>query len=139
MEPDNNAEWLCDQCENPVKETDPFCARCGAVFDNRLFCSYHHSNEAIGVCVICQQPFCNRCGGKVDEVFFCGPHSTYETREGMARLHWNRATTTLQFITSCLEQAGLHPFIFADVEVFVPYAEVTQSEAILKELGFAIP
>ena len=151
----------CGECDTVVKGEDTFCANCGAVFKDGIACSVHHSSEADGFCVMCLKPFCKECGMSVNKIFLCDLHSQYETYEGMARVFGCTDNLQAQHVTSCLEQAGLHPFLYSrsfnpgadishiilyrvygnhsivELKVLVPFRELLKAEEVLKELQLA--
>jgi len=111
------------------------------------------------VCVICSTPFCKNCGGETDKIFLCDPHfAEYETHEGMARVFGCTDNVQAQFVTSCLEQAGYHPFLYSrmfnpgadlvtltaprnfgrhpivELKVLLPFSEVLRAKKTLGEL-----
>jgi len=102
----------CFYCEIEVDANTEFCTKCGSVFIDNVLCTNHTEAEAEGVCVVCQHAFCNECGGFVNDVFLCDGHSEYEIYEGMARVFGSSDEAEVNFIKSCLETEGLHPFIY---------------------------
>jgi hypothetical protein len=163
MDDENNSQWICDRCENPVEENSTHCAECGALFDHTAFCFWHHSSEALGFCVLCSQPYCQRCGGWVAERFLCVRHAGYEIIENMANVYEDLDYLRAGSVSGFLEQAGLHPFLFGrssshfpsavdiisksplyipgqhnteKLKIFVSFNEVTKTEEVLKELDF---
>lgn len=151
----------CSFCKNPVKQNDEFCTDCGTLFEDGIKCSVHTDKDAEGVCIICSLPFCALCGAIVHKHFLCESHSGYEIYQGMARVYGNLDDTNAQYIKSCLEQVGMHPFVFSktqprggsrlvstlfeahgdpygnivnEIKVMVPCQEVIAAEDILREL-----
>ncbi|MCF8414230.1 MAG: hypothetical protein K9G44_12490 [Melioribacteraceae bacterium] len=104
---------VCDICDNEVAEEDEFCMKCGNLFLENVNCSLDDGNSAIGVCVICAEPFCKKHGKRYYTTFFCDEHSHYESYQGMARVHGESDPTNMDYFKSCLEQEGLHPFIYS--------------------------
>jgi hypothetical protein len=149
----------CSKCKIEVNDQDTCCTNCGAIFKDGVACSVHNSIEADGFCVMCFKPFCKECGMLVNKIFFCDYHSQYEMYEGMARVYGCTENLHVQHITSCLEQAGLHPFFYSrrfnpgadistnilyrvfgdhpivELKVLVPFTEVLKAEEVLKELA----
>lgn len=160
MADDQKTDLFCTHCKEPVAEEDTYCRNCGSIFSDGIFCTNHPSVEADGVCVICSKPFCKKCGEETLGVFLCDPHSVYEIQEGMARVYGNTDNVQAQFATSCLDEAGFHPFFFSrkfnpradivtltnvrnfgrhpvsEMKVMVPFSEVLSAEKTLKEMGF---
>jgi hypothetical protein len=158
MKENEEDKLKCSECNTVVKDEDTFCTNCGAVFKDGVACSVHNSSEADGFCVMCLKPFCKECGMLVNKIFFCDTHSQYEMYEGMARVFGCTDNLQAQHITSCLEQAGLHPFLYSrrfnpnadispiinyrlygnhpivETKVLVPFREVLNAEEVLKEL-----
>ncbi len=154
----NEEKLTCGECGVEVKDEDTFCKNCGAIFKDGVACSIHNSSEADGFCVICLKPFCKECGMLVNKIFFCDMHSQYEMYEGMSRVFGCTDNLQAQYITSCLEQASLHPFLYSrhfnpgadisppliyrvygnhpivELKVLVPFNEVLKAEEVLKEL-----
>ena len=153
------SELTCDRCGQSVTQEDVFCRSCGALFSDQLRCSVHHSVEAAGVCVICSKPFCEKCGGDTNKIFLCDPHfAEYEIHEGMARVFGCTDNVQAQFVTTCLEQAGFHPFLYSrmfnpgadlvaiigprnfgrhpivELKVLLPFSEVLKAKKTLGEL-----
>jgi hypothetical protein len=154
-----DSDLTCDRCGQPVREADTYCRNCGALFVDYLRCSVHASVQAEGVCVICSKPFCKECGGDTDKIFLCDPHfAEYEIQEGMARVFGCTDNVQAQFVTSCLKQAGLHPFLYSklfnpgadfvaitsprnfgrhpivELKVLVPFSEVLEARKRLTQL-----
>jgi hypothetical protein len=164
MESDN---FICENCSNQVDESAKYCPDCGSLFEKYVKCCNHPEEDAEGVCLICDKPFCSKCGMMVDrgysnDIFLCEEHSNYEIIEGMVRVYGTNDNVQVQFISDCLEKAGLHPFLFfrrtnflhpggenytfyepsEDVnghiinedKIMVPCKEVIKAEAVLKEI-----
>jgi len=159
MESDKSPELTCERCSQTVAGVDAFCKNCGVLFSDSLRCSVHPSVEASGVCVICSKAFCKDCGGDTDGIFLCDPHfAEYEIQEGMARVFGSTDNVLAQFVTTCLEQAGFHPFLYSrkfnpgadlvaisaprnfgrrsivELKVMLPFSEVLASKQTLEEL-----
>ena len=154
--------FICDRCKNEVQETDEFCPNCGGLFKDNVFCDNHHQQEAEGVCIICCLPYCEACGSWVNNLFLCANHEGYEIYQGMARVYGISDDAIAQYVRECLEQAGLHPFLYCrkassisvgaanytlfrasgeydghiinEIKVMVPCQEVVQAEQELKDL-----
>lgn len=109
----NTAEVECARCRNPVRGSDDYCMHCGALLVDGVTCHHHPSNPAAGVCVVCALPFCASCGGFVNYVFLCEAHTTYEIYQGMARVYGSSDAVQIDFAKSCLQEAGLHPFVYS--------------------------
>ncbi|MEO8513437.1 MAG: zinc ribbon domain-containing protein [Ignavibacteria bacterium] len=151
----------CSHCGNPVDKDDEFCTDCGTIFEEDVKCSVHINSEALGVCVICCLPFCNLCGNTINNHFLCNTHSDYEIYQGMVRVYGDLDDTNVQYASSCLKQAGLHPFIYCrvqpkggsrlvyslyeangdssghivnEIKVMVPAQEVVAAEDLLRDL-----
>ncbi len=156
------SEYSCPRCEAELSEQDQFCPSCGALFADGLFCANHQSTPADGVCVICSKPFCSKCGKASNGIFLCDPHWGYEIQEGMARVFGTMDNVEAQRVTSVLEQAGFHPFLYSrlfnptadlvaiggivrgygagnrpipEQRVFVPFGEVLRAQKTLNKLG----
>jgi hypothetical protein len=158
-----NDGLTCSDCGCKVSEKDAFCPQCGGIFIQPIYCSHHASVEAEGVCVICRSAFCKECGGTINKLSLCQVHFRYETAEGMARVFGSEDNVQTQFVKSCLEQAGLHPFFFSrrynpgpdmsqqfswqlfpdynvvELKLLVPFHEVLKAEKVLEELGMGDP
>ena len=155
----------CSNCKNQVKADDEFCPECGTLFEDDVMCSNHTDIVAAGVCIICCLPFCENCGEDINNRFLCHSHSNYEIYQQMARVYGDLDDTKAQYVKSCLEQAGLHPFIYCkvqpkggtrlvytlfeangdsgghivnEVKVMVPCQEVVTAEETLRELKVII-
>ncbi|MCI0691071.1 hypothetical protein L0337_03580 [candidate division KSB1 bacterium] len=155
---------VCGHCKNPITESDEFCPKCGSIFEDNVFCANHPERDAKGVCIICCEALCAECGGRVNDLFLCKRHWQYEIIEGMARVFGSNDTALLQYAKSCLEQEGLHPFLFSrkatafaggapewtlfrsagdynghfinEFKVLVPCQEVIKAERVLTDLKF---
>ena len=160
MNEPQQSDLTCGRCEVAVTQEDTYCKDCGALFSDRIACSVHPAAEAEGVCVICSKPFCKQCVAETNRIFLCDPHSHYEILEGMARVYGCTDNVQAQYVTTCLEQAGYHPFLYsrmfnpradvmaitgirnygnhpiAELKVLVPFSEVPAAEGTLSELGF---
>lgn len=151
----------CPECKNEVNNDDEFCPECGTIFVDEVKCSFHSVIDAAGVCIICSLPFCSECGDAINKHFLCRSHFEYEIYQGMARVYGGLDDPDLEFVKSCLEQAGLHPFIYCriqpkggtrivyslyeangdyrghivnEIKVMVPCQEVEAAEETLREL-----
>ncbi len=155
-------DFVCTKCQSDASATDTFCRNCGALFSDAIFCVNHGTMTAAGVCVICSQACCKKCGGNKNGVFLCDLHWEYEIHEGLARVFGSIDNVQAQYVTSCLEQAGYHPFLYSrrfnpgagmidtwvrvgirnygkhpivEMKVLVPFSEVLRAEKSLTELG----
>jgi len=164
MTESQQSDLTCTRCEASVTQEDTFCKNCGAIFSDGLFCSIHNSAEAKGVCVICSKPFCKSCGGENNRIFLCDTHWEYEIQEGMARVFGCIDNVQAQYVTTCLTQAGYHPFLYSrrfnpgagmintwvkagirnygkhpivELKVLVPFSEVLRAEKTIQELNIA--
>jgi len=106
-------KFLCDTCELEIETDSDFCPRCGTIFIEEVKCEDHPENEAEGVCVICTKPCCKNCGYAGKDVFLCNEHENIETYQGLAKVYGTFDEIQVQFIKQCLEEKGLHPFIFS--------------------------
>jgi hypothetical protein len=159
MAESQDSDLTCERCGQSVAQDAVFCRSCGALFSDQPRCSVHHSVEAAGVCVICSKPFCKDCGGDVKKIFLCDSHfAEYEIYEGMARVFGCTDNVQAQFVTTCLEQAGFHPFLYSrmfnpgadlvaltgprnfgrypivELKVLLPFSEVLNAKKTLSEL-----
>lgn len=160
MQDENDLE--CEFCGANVKEDDDFCTECGTLFADYIKCKNHPDLNAEGVCVICCEPYCLDCGALVkDKTFFCNSHSEYEIIEGRTRVYGSLNEVSVLYAKSCLEQEGLHPFLYSrklpgmnnystyvanyyiddydgkgvdETKILVPFQEVITAENILREL-----
>ncbi len=153
---------VCSECGADLLPADEFCGRCGCILADVPVCHAHPSRRAIGRCVVCGSVFCSLCGAAKFGFFLCDEHWRYETVEGMARVFGALDNVQVHFVRSCLEQSGLHPFVYsrhanpgpgmlgtvpmlavrtygryaiAEIKVLVPFSEVLQAEAVLNELS----
>lgn len=143
----------CSNCGGEVSSLDGYCSRCGGLFKENFVCANHSDEEAEGVCVICRKPMCGDCGTWVLDVFLCSQHEDYEFFKGMARVYGVSDEAQAHHAHACLEQAGLHPFVYTrkasplslgsvdygrlinEIAVLVPAAEVIAAEKTLADLG----
>ncbi len=153
---------FCDFCGNESTDDSEFCGKCGNLFINDVQCINHTERDAAGVCTICLQAYCKKCGFRVNNVFLCNEHSNYEIVEGMARVFGTPDEALVNYIKSCLENDGLHPFIYNrkatpmhlggsdhslfrasgdsqnviinEIKLVVPCSEVLEAEKIIKEI-----
>ncbi len=153
---------ICTRCKAALRPDETFCKNCGSLFSDAVVCFNHNSVFAAGVCVICLRAFCKKCGGDSKGPFLCNVHWEYEVQEGMARVFGSMDNVQTQYVTSCLEQAGFHPFLYSrgfnpgagivsswyrvtirnygkypnvELKVLVPFSEVIEAERILKQLN----
>lgn len=84
MPPSTHPTLVCSNCGNAVGKSDPFCHRCGGLFDQSLHCVNHEDEEAEGVCVVCEKPLCGECGRWVDDVFLCEIHEKQQDESYLA-------------------------------------------------------
>lgn len=103
---------ICANCGCESSGDSEFCSKCGSIFIDDVQCLNHSDREAEGVCAICHQAYCKKCGLRVNNVFLCDGHSDYEIYEGMARIFGSPDEAQINFIKSCLEKEGFHPFIY---------------------------
>jgi hypothetical protein len=153
-----NSDVSCSNCNGSVDASAPSCPHCGAVFDT-LMCKAHPEEEADGACVICAVLCCSECGKWCDDLFLCGEHEGYEIMEERARVYGSTDVLVTEYATRCLEQAGLHPFVFsrkayrnmdiapnfsyrqfgnhnaAELKILVPFSEVQAAETLLRDLA----
>lgn len=156
------SDLTCGRCKATVADADKYCTHCGALFSEGITCSRHRSAEAEGGCVICSKPFCKKCGSMSNGVFLCEPHWHHEIQEGMARVFGCYDNVQAQQVTSRLQQAGYHAFLYSrmfnpgagafgtmvkagirnfgnhpivELKVLVPFPEVLSAEKTLRELG----
>lgn len=162
MEKQIGDKYFCDKCDNEINASDEFCVNCGEIFLDNVFCSIHLQKEATGVCVICCQPYCDECGEILNNIFLCADHAGYEIYQNMARIFGTNDDSIAIYAKQCLEQEGLHPFIYKrkaspisvggpsyhlfrasgefdghiinEIKLMVPCQEVVQAEDILKKL-----
>jgi hypothetical protein len=130
LEEDKASEVACSNCDGLIEEGDRFCPHCGAIFEEGVVCAEHPSVAAQGICVICGTPCCEECGGESGVVFLCSVHRHYEIVEGMARVYGTTDNLQAHYVSSCLEQAGLHPFPYSrrynpgpDVAPYIAYRQ----------------
>jgi len=102
---------VCGTCKTSVGAD--FCPRCGTLFSDELKCKKHKTARAIGVCVICCVPYCSECATRVIKTILCREHEGYEIYEGMARVYGVSDEAAAKYISSCLEQKGLNPFVYS--------------------------
>jgi hypothetical protein len=121
MKKSQQLNLTCGRCEKPVKQKNIFCRNCGGLFSDDLFCGNHKSIHAEGVCVICFKPFCKKCGTNVNKIFLCDNHSDWEITEDLVRVFGSTDNVQAQFVKTCLEQAGYHPFLYS--RLFNPAAD----------------
>ena len=66
-------------------------------------------------------------------VFVCDPHWQYEIQEGMARVFGCLDNVQAQYVTSLLEQAGYHPFLYS--RIFNPNADMVAVTKVPRNFG----
>ncbi len=103
----------CSLCGNAINSTGSFCPNCGALFEEGIRCKRHATEKASGACIICCKPYCATCGNWSGGLFMCGEHHGYEVVEGMARVLGGSDNAQVEYAKNCLEQNGLHPFVFS--------------------------
>ena len=162
MNESEKTDFFCTRCQCTVSAEDRYCKNCGAIFSDNVFCANHTSVTAEGICVICTKACCKECGGDSNAVFLCNSHWECEIQEGMARVYGSIDNVQSQYVTTCLEQAGLHPFLYSrrfnpgsgmintwvragirnygkypivELKVLVPFAEVIKAEKTLRKLN----
>lgn len=159
---ERSAPKTCSNCKTKPPVDAEFCPRCGSAFVDNLKCRKHKKVEALGVCVICCVPYCAECATRVNKTLLCRDHEGYEIYEGMARVYGISDPAAAQYVGSCLEQQGLHPFLYSmkasplliggsdytlfrasgeydghivnEVKVMVPCNEVIQAEHLIHSL-----
>lgn len=104
---------VCPKCNNAIGDVDEFCSDCGTVFGEGVRCKNHPLKEAHGACIICCEPLCQECGNRTNGIFLCNAHCNYEIYQGMARVLGASDAAEVEFGKSCLEQEGLHPFVYS--------------------------
>lgn len=105
--------YACSRCNSPLGETDDFCPECGVLLAEGVICHRHADRGAGGVCIICSLPCCLECGERTQGRFLCARHRNYEIVQGMARVYGDSDVAQVEFARSCLENVGLHPFVFS--------------------------
>lgn len=106
-------KYLCNTCNFEIETDSDFCPRCGTIFIEDVKCENHPDIEAEGVCVICTKPCCKNCGYADRDIFLCNEHDSIETYQGLAKVYGTVDEIQVHFIKQCLEDKGLHPFIFS--------------------------
>ena len=148
----------CPACFGLMFLGSKFCPHCGAIFEEGVMCANHSSAGAGAACVICGIPCCEECGGEKGVIFLCSAHEQLEIAEGMARVYGTTDNLQAHYVASCLEQAGLHPFIYSrrynpgpdvapniayrqfggyvleEIKVLVPFGEFQEAEEIARGL-----
>ena len=152
----------CGKCSSKALNDAEFCSNCGNAFIDGLKCTNHKGQAAAGVCIICCVAYCVHCATRVNKRFLCRDHEAYEIYEGMARVYGVSDEAAAQYVRRCLEQEGLHPFLFSrkaspisgggpdytlfrasgeydghiinEVKIMVPCQEVLRAEHVLKTL-----
>lgn len=104
---------VCPGCGARADAEGDFCPRCGSLFIDGVVCERHPAVPAIGACAICSTPFCAECGRQSGHTFLCNAHASYEIYEGLARVHGTFDPVHVEFLRGCLEQEGLHPFVYS--------------------------
>jgi len=156
-------KYLCSACDFEIQPDSDFCPRCGTIFIEKVKCENHPDIEAEGVCVICADPCCEKCGYEDSDVFLCNKHDSIETYQGLAKVYGTFDEIQIQFLKQCLEDKGLHPFIFSkkstalhlggvdhalitsainpgkndvmnEIKLLVPFAEVIEARKTIDEL-----
>jgi hypothetical protein len=140
----------CSACGGEVEDNAAFCPHCGGLFNDSLTCCQHSSEEADGVCVICQRPYCSECATWMGQYYLCDHHAEYTIFEGMAQIFSSPDPTVAQETFSFLEEKGLHPFLVSrsgnlapsllrgahprgpDI-VLIPFGEVIDAEKLIAE------
>jgi hypothetical protein len=144
---------ICKNCESALQPENDFCPDCGTLFVDEVKCVNHENENAKGVCVICLEPLCSECGAYIHNVFLCKDDSNYEIYEGMTRVFGSNDSLQVEYIKNCLEQSGLHPYVFSrktspiyqvseeydlhtitELKLMVPFQEVIKAEEIINEL-----
>ena len=133
MREQTESGYTCKQCGIDVKEQDTYCPNCGTIFAEHIVCSNHLSADAAGMCVICRKPFCKDCCVWVEVCFVCNEHSEFEIYEGMAKVYETTDNVQSQFVTSCLEQGGFHPFLYS--RRFNPGADIANITKMYRVFG----
>ena len=66
----------CGNCREEVTVDSDFCPHCGVLFDKTpvVACETDPSQEASGVCIICQKPVCETCSFVKFKRLFCQVH-----------------------------------------------------------------
>ena len=103
---------VCADCDNPIDPTDDFCPHCGTLRRADATCIWHPEREAAGACIVCCYPVCPDCGERIGGKFLCGRHAGLEIYEGMVRAYGGCDQAQVEYAKACLEQAGLHPFLY---------------------------
>jgi hypothetical protein len=152
----------CPDCGADFETDSDYCPRCGSLFARGVECVNHPGTPAEGVCVICATPVCGACKSRSNHPILCDDHFIYETYQGMARVYGGTDPVHVEFLRSCLEQEGFHPFVYSrkatpihiggpdythfmssgdsmhiivnEFKLLVPFTEVIAAEAFLKRL-----
>jgi hypothetical protein len=152
----------CPKCQRSIQPGVEFCPECGELTIDGAVCVHHTESDASGACVICCAPYCAACGKRRHGIFLCDEHREYEIYQGMARVFGISDHAQARYAASCLEQQGLHPFVYLrkasplslggpeytlfrasgeydghiinEIKVMVPVHEVLRAEELLREL-----
>jgi len=150
----SDSDFACEECGADVAEDDDFCSSCGVMFRGDVYCTYHASHPARGVCLICGKPYCKECGEFIGKLFFCRRHGAYDICEGSACVFDSTENRIAQIAFQSLQEGGFHPFAVSRAIVpvtnigqltpnmhlgphlvFVPFGEVQGAEDQLTKLG----
>ena len=105
--------YQCNTCKLEIETDSDYCPRCGTIFIEEVKCENHPEIGAEGVCVICAKPCCEKCGYTYKDVFLCNEHVNTETYQGLAKVYGTVDEIQVHYVKQCLEDKGLHPFIFS--------------------------
>lgn len=102
----------CAYCRGELDEGSDYCPRCGTLLAEDATCTIHQDRAAAGVCILCGTPRCSACGERKNGLFLCDDHEFAEIYQGMAKVHGSPDAALIGFARTCLEQAGLHPYVY---------------------------
>ncbi len=99
----------CSNCGGEVTEDSDFCPHCGYMLtDARLFCEVHPTNEACGVCVICQRLVCEQCSEESERRVFCLDHLEVAVDGDWAEVFRSTDINEAELARALLEEYRFH-------------------------------
>lgn len=99
----------CSNCGGEVTEDSDFCPHCGYLLtDATLLCGLHPSNEASGVCIICQRLVCEQCSEESERRVFCLEHLEVIVDGDWAEVFRSTDINDAELSKALLESARFH-------------------------------
>ena len=109
---DEQEEYICDECKEPVEGGAQWCSHCGTILVTTLRCFEHGTSPARGKCIVCGQNVCGVCGTHHMGQYFCDHDAETGMEEGQVDEDISVSDREGERLKRYLEQEGVTCRIF---------------------------